>query len=235
MSVLLAIDTATQACSAALMVDGETRQEITLEPRSHTRLLLPMVDKLLADADLSPSQLDAIAYTAGPGSFTGLRIGFGVVQGLAFACDLPVIAVSSLHTLAVGAQRQLPVSEGMVVIPAFDARMSEVYWGAYQTTAAQPKTIAEDCLTSPEEVAMNIANIFPAENLVGVGEGWHLAQQFPLQPGAIHESLYPEAIDALSLAAANMDAAVAVEQAQLFYLRDTVSWKKRERLRPAKV
>ncbi|MGS2723200.1 tRNA (adenosine(37)-N6)-threonylcarbamoyltransferase complex dimerization subunit type 1 TsaB [Porticoccus sp. GXU_MW_L64] len=231
MSVLLAIDTATQACSAALKVGSETRQEITLEPRSHTRLLLPMVDKLLADADLLPSQLDAIAYTAGPGSFTGLRIGFGVVQGLAFACDLPVIPVSSLHTLALGAQRQLPIAEGAVIIPAFDARMSEVYWGAYQTTSEVAKTVVSDCLTAPDAVAANIVAEVAAENAVGVGEGWHLAQQFPWQPGAVDESLYPQAIDALALAADNMEAAVAVEQAQLVYLRDTVSWKKRERLR----
>ena len=210
---------------------GDVRQELSLEPRSHTRLLLPMVDKLLAEAGLSPSQLNAIAYTAGPGSFTGLRIGFGVVQGLAFASDLPVIGVSTLQALAVGAQRQLQLEQSAVVIPAFDARMAEVYWGAYQCTDSLPQTLLEDCLTPPDEVAKKLIGEVPVEGLVGVGEGWHLAEQFPLQPGAVYKEIYPQALDALTLATTNIEAAVPVEQAQLVYLRDTVSWKKRERLR----
>ncbi|UTW45529.1 tRNA (adenosine(37)-N6)-threonylcarbamoyltransferase complex dimerization subunit type 1 TsaB [bacterium SCSIO 12696] len=230
MSALLAIETSTQACSAALLWKGHSYQEISVEPRSHTRLLLPMVDKLLADAGISPAQLDAIAYTAGPGSFTGLRIGFGVVQGLAFGCDLPVIGVSTLQTLALAAQRELSLSAKTQLLTAFDARMGEVYWGLYQLESGSvPEAVIDDCLTAPQQVGQGASDA----NLVGVGEGWHLAEQFPLSPQHVYEGLFPQAVDVLTLASEgfNNGQAVPVEQAQLTYLRDTVSWKKRQRLR----
>ena len=236
MSVLLAIDTSTQACSAALLYEGELIQELSGEPRSHTRLLLPMIDRLLAAAGCKLQQLDAIAYTAGPGSFTGLRIGMGVVQGLAFGADLPVIGVSSLETLALGAQRQLNLTGKQLIIPAFDARMGEIYWAVYRAGASQSdqtvfmETVTPDSLTAPESVAAELAVTGP---VCGVGEGWQYAQQFAVTAGAIHSELLPEAQDAARLAEPLLQQgrAVSVEQAELMYLRDTVSWKKRQRLR----
>lgn len=234
MSTILTIETSTQACSVALSVDGVAEQEISLEPRSHTRLLLPLIDKLLAKAAITPAQLTAIAYTAGPGSFTGLRIGFGVVQGLAFGCDLPVIGVSTLQTLVVGAQRQQALTAGDVVVPAFDARMGEVYWGAYRladchSKTGLPETVIADSLTTPDRVAEEV----DGNNCIGVGEGFHLQAQFPVKPRQIFENLYPQAIDIVPLAefAWQQGEAVAIDKAELTYLRDTVSWKKRQRLR----
>ena len=126
---LLAIDTVTEACSAALWLDGEVQQRFEIAPRRHTQLILPMVQQLLAEAGLSLGQLDAIGVDRGPGSFTGVRIGAGVVQGLAFASDLPVVPVSSLAALAEAVWRQHRYAPVLALI---DARMQEVYAAYYQ-------------------------------------------------------------------------------------------------------
>jgi len=126
---LLAIDTVTEACSAALWLDGEVRERFEIAPRGHTALILPMVQELLAEADIPLARLDAIAVDRGPGSFTGVRIGTGVVQGLAYAVDLPVVPVSSLATLA----QAVWLREGHEhVLALIDARMQEVYGAHYR-------------------------------------------------------------------------------------------------------
>jgi len=103
---LLAIETATTACYAALAIDGEIEERYALAPRQHAALILPMIESLLVEADLKPGQLDAIAFGRGPGSFTGVRIAASVVQGIALGADLPVIAISTLAALAAGAVRE---------------------------------------------------------------------------------------------------------------------------------
>lgn len=117
---LLALDTSTEACSAALFIDGEIRQRFEITPKAHTKLLLPMIESLLAEAELKLSQLDALAFGCGPGSFTGLRIATGVVQGLAFGADLPIVPVSTLAALA---QNRLPE----LAFVATDARIGEIF------------------------------------------------------------------------------------------------------------
>ena len=97
---LLAVETATEACSAALYIDGIVTERFELTPKEHTRLILPMIDSLMADAGLKPQQLDALAFGCGPGSFTGVRIATGVIQGIAFGADLPVVPVSTLAAIA---------------------------------------------------------------------------------------------------------------------------------------
>jgi len=126
---LLAIDTVTEACSVALWQDGEVTSREAVAIQRHTEMVLPMVDAILAESEIRLSQLDAIAFDRGPGSFTGLRIGAGVTQGLALGLDLPVIPVSSLATLAQGAWRQKGQAS---VISCIDARQAEVYWAAYR-------------------------------------------------------------------------------------------------------
>lgn len=231
MSVILAIDTSTNACSAALLNKGELIQEISLEPRSHTRLLLEMVDKVLSSAQLTLAQLDAIAYTSGPGSFTGLRIGMGVVQGLAFGADLPVVGISTLQALSLGAVKSCELESGQLILPAFDARMGEIYWGCYRLDQ-NGLVIAEcdDQLTPPEIVGANLSG---EQIVIGVGEGWQFESEFPVQPAKVVVNLMPEAKDVALLAEplVKQGKVVPIEQAELVYLRDTVSWKKRERLR----
>jgi tRNA threonylcarbamoyladenosine biosynthesis protein TsaB len=128
MTTVLAIETATEACSAALHHNGEVTKEYVVAPQQHANLLLPMCDTLLKQAGIKPSQLSAVAFGRGPGSFTGVRIASAVAQGIAVANDVPLIAVSSLQALA---QEVYLKYQCHKVLTAIDARMQEVYWGAF--------------------------------------------------------------------------------------------------------
>ena len=134
MTTILAIETAGVTCSVAINVDGEIHQQLETSPRSHAKKLMPMVDSILREFGQSLRTLDAIAFSQGPGSFTGLRIGFGVVQGLAFGADLPVVGVPTLQATAHRAMRLTGLSSG-IIVPALDARMGELYWGCYEIDA----------------------------------------------------------------------------------------------------
>jgi len=169
---VLAIDTATEACSAALYIDDElSNKKITsryqLAPREHSRLILKMIDDLLAQAELSVSSIDAIAFGQGPGSFMGLRIAAGVVQGIAFAHDIPVILVSTLKAIA---QRAYEETGSQNILATIDARMDEVYWAAYSLKDQQWHLQGEECVISPDKVF--IPEILGNETWVGAGNGW---------------------------------------------------------------
>src|SRR4051812_31549034 len=124
LATILAIDTSTDACSAALLINGIVREKFRLAQRQHVQLILPLIHELLLEANLTLKQLDAIAFGCGPGSFTGLRIAASVMQGLAYAIDLPVIAVSSLQALAQGVYREFSANN---VIVTMDAHMQSCY------------------------------------------------------------------------------------------------------------
>jgi len=179
---ILAIDTATEACSAALYIGDETivstatsteKKNIVsryqLAPREHSRLILKMIDEVLVQADQSVSDLDAIAFGRGPGSFMGLRIAAGVVQGIAFAHDLPVIPVSTLKAIAL---RAYETSTAKNVLATIDARMDEVYWAAYSLQQKEWQLLGEERVISPEKLAsINVAEI-SEEGWIGAGNGW---------------------------------------------------------------
>ena len=129
---LLAIETATEACSAALLLGHEVQERFEIAPRRHAALLLPFADALLADAGVTLQQLDAIAFGRGPGSFTSLRIGIGVVQGLAWGADRPVVPVSSLAAVAQGVVDARTVPATARILVAMDARMGEVFHAAFR-------------------------------------------------------------------------------------------------------
>ncbi|UTF60834.1 tRNA (adenosine(37)-N6)-threonylcarbamoyltransferase complex dimerization subunit type 1 TsaB [Gilvimarinus sp. DA14] len=229
MTKLLALDTSGDACSVALWHDGQVRENFELAAQSHTQRALPMIDELLEQAGITLQQIDALAIGAGPGSFTGLRIGMGVIQGLAFACDKPVIAVCTLEALAWQALLDNP--DANVVLPALDARMGEVYWGLYRR--ADPDRLTElspPAATDPSQVAAALPEL--GEPILGAGGGWKLQ---PLQACAARYDS-----DALPRAAAVVELAIQrwregqMQDAltvQPKYVRDTVSWKKRERIR----
>jgi len=143
---LLAIDTATEACSAALYIDGDIAQDYRVAPREHSHLILPMIEGLLKQAGLKPSALDALAFGRGPGSFMGVRIAAGVVQGIAYAHTLPVVPVSTLAAIAQVAYRQTGAAK---VLAAIDARMHEVYWGAYELDASGLMRLRGDEIVAP--------------------------------------------------------------------------------------
>ncbi len=152
MTKILAIETCSESCSVALLYNEEHQQQISTEPRGHADAVLPMVEQLLRQADISLKQLDVIAFTRGPGAFTGVRIGTSVAQGLALATDLPLIAVSSLAVLAQGSYRETAIK---YCLAALDARMSEVYFGVYQLNmAGLMLSTEEDQVVNPENVLL---------------------------------------------------------------------------------
>lgn len=167
---LLAIETATEACSAALLIDGEIELRYAIKPRGHSELVLAMMDDLLAEAGLVPGQLDAMAFGRGPGSFTGVRIATGIVQGAALGADLPVVPISTLAALAQRGYRQKGEPN---LLPAYDARMGELYWAAFR--------LGEDGLVHlviEEEVAPAEQVRLPLDgDWYGVGSGWSAAGQ----------------------------------------------------------
>ncbi|MCW8917673.1 MAG: tRNA (adenosine(37)-N6)-threonylcarbamoyltransferase complex dimerization subunit type 1 TsaB [Gammaproteobacteria bacterium] len=222
---LLALETATEACSAALYLDGEISERYQLAPREHTALILPMVDGLLAEAGLPRSQLDAVAFGCGPGAFTGVRIATGVAQGIAFALELPVVPVSTLATLAQGAQREFGWRQ---VAAAIDARMGEVYWGSFTVDEAgvmQPD--GEERVCPPGEVPL-----LHEHQWHGIGSGWQsyaseLAQRQGVAMVDARGDYYPHALDVATLAVAALarGEGLPAEQALPRYLRDQVAQK----------
>ena len=224
---LLAIETATEACSAALYLDGALAERHALAPREHARLILPMVDALLAEAGLRPAQLDALAFGRGPGAFTGLRIAAGVAQGIAFGADLPVLPVSSLAALAQGMARERGATR---VLAAIDARIAEVYWGAYEIDDTGLMVLrGEERVILPGEVPL------PAgASWCGAGSGWAvygevLQAHLRGRLAEIDAARYPHARDLalLAVAAYGRGEALSAEHAAPVYLRDEVAVKQR--------
>ncbi len=162
--ILLAIDTATEMCSAALWVDGKLYHRSSVQARLHAELILPFIDELLEEAKISKSQINGLVVGQGPGAFTGVRIGVGVAQGLALALNIPVVAVSNLQTLAFRAYRQLETSKSRIILVATDARMNEVYWAKYQVCGDKIKQITPEKVTAAIEV-----DTTQVDNIIGSG------------------------------------------------------------------
>jgi tRNA threonylcarbamoyladenosine biosynthesis protein TsaB len=223
---ILAVDTATEACSAALLVGDTLFSRWEEAPRDHTRKILPMVQAVLEDAGISLSDLDAIAFGRGPGSFTGVRIGISVAQGLAFGVGVPLIGISTLAAMAQGAYR---LDGAEQVLTAIDARMNEVYFGRYELIDGRMQLVGDEVVSDP--AALVDARGKQAGPVTCVGTGFEtygetlsgLADEL-----AVSQVRFPAAEDMLPLARAAWLAgeAVPVEQATPVYLRDKVTWKK---------
>ncbi len=161
---ILALDTATEACSAAILVEGKVLARYEVAGRSHTERMIPMVQALMAEAGLRYTQLDAYVCGIGPGSFAGVRIGLGFMKGLALAADRPAVGVSSLETLA------WPVLQrgATHVVTAIDARMGEVYFAGYGATAgAEPVLLVAEQVCAPERAPQ-----MPSHQWHAIGTGW---------------------------------------------------------------
>lgn len=222
---ILAIDTSGEACSAALYLDGELSDRFVVQPRGHSELILGMMQALLAEAELPLGGLDALAYGRGPGSFTGVRIAAGVIQGIAYGAELPVVPVSTLAALA---QRHHRESGAKRVLPAFDARMHEVYWAAYTLGADGLMQLAgRESVSAPEQVELP-----PGNGWQGVGSGWlsygdELRQRLGEAVEAVHARQLCHALDIAQLAVKGLTvgAAVSAEHALPVYLRNKVASK----------
>lgn len=227
MTSILALDTSTSACSVALNMDGVVLEDFRMAPRLHNDLILPMVDQILEQADLKLSDLDAIAFGRGPGSFTGLRISAGVVQGLAYGADLPVIPVSTLASLALeGFQK----TGSNYWLSALDARMGEIYLGGYYvnkvTGGYEIISLINECVIKP-----SVLSEF-STNFNGVGSGWcykeELASLLPNLPEHVLLDLAPRAagIAELAFLQFNKGETVSAYHAMPTYLRDEIVWEK---------
>lgn len=218
---LLAIETATEACSIALLHGDALIDRTELAPRRHAELVLPMAEDLLAEAGIARRQLDAIAVGQGPGAFTGVRLAVSVAQGLALALDVPVIPVSSLAALAMQAPKN-----GAATLAAIDARREEIYAGVFRFDAdglAEPldreRVLTASALTMPEAEAWNV-----------LGTGWRaygdaIRERLPSPPRWADGDRYPQARDVARLAAPLFAAGKGVppEHALPVYLRDKVA------------
>ena len=224
---ILALETSTEACSAALLTaEGTLFSEFDLAPRQHTAVLPVMLERVLQRADLDRNDIDYIAFTNGPGAFTGVRIAAAMAQGIAMGLDVPLVPISTLVALAQQASQQLAVKD---IVAALDARMGEVYVGAYQRDDASG-------LVSPtgEETLIKLAELSIPRGYCGVGSGF-IAQHeagLELPSGAqIDEPVYPtaEALVGLAARSIRMGRFEPAEAIQINYLRNRVAEKKPQR------
>lgn len=221
---ILAIDTATEACSAALYIDGQIIEQYQLAPREHTKLILPMVESLLAEADIKLVDLNALAFGRGPGSFTGVRIATGVVQGLAFAADLPVIPISTLASIA---QLTYEYHQCEKVLAGIDARMGEIYWGCFQLNENKLMTqISEEQVSKADKLKLPGSD---TDSWCAAGSAWgSYAQVLQEQLGnrivQTYGDYFPSAGTIAKLA--SVEQGVEASQAQPVYLRNDVAKKK---------
>jgi tRNA threonylcarbamoyladenosine biosynthesis protein TsaB len=224
---LLALDTSSVACSVALRIDDDVVERHEEQPREHTRLLMPMIESLLADASASLSDLDAIVLGNGPGSFIGMRIAASVAQGLAFGASLQIVPVSSMAAVAA---RVIAEHDAGEVIVAQDAHMQEVYLGIYRPDRdGNPDAISSERLHGLSAIAE--LDTSPNPSRFGAGYGW---QRYPELLVAnrdrvtnVVDILHPHASDLLGLATIALEKGGAIEPQDISpaYLRQKVAEK----------
>ncbi|TYK64434.1 tRNA (adenosine(37)-N6)-threonylcarbamoyltransferase complex dimerization subunit type 1 TsaB [Colwellia echini] len=232
----LALDASTEACSVALEVNGKMFSRYELCPQSHSLRLLPMIDDVLQEANIKLTELDGLIFGQGPGSFTGVRIGVGVAQGLAFSANLPVVGVSSLQAMA---QSAFLTHGETKVVAAIDARMAEVYNGYFEldeNNIMQEKQ--SEAVTPPEQLDAHLSSVVKS-TFYAVGTGWDAYFEKPNEAlgeklvalksnQGSPEILFPTAEAMLVIGKTKLEQGqgVTAENAQPVYVRDTVSWKK---------
>lgn len=221
---ILALDTSTEHCSIALSLSGHIISKDILAGQRHSELLLPMLHELLAANNLTLSQFDGIAFGAGPGSFTGLRIACGVAQGLSYATNIPLIGVSTLEALA-------QKSRDNKIIATLDARMGEIYHAAYINAGNHWKTVSKPTVCLPQN-----APTLPGDNWVGCGSGFdvYYPELSHLYGEQLHDTqlgLYPHASEVAQIAVtkfANSPDILLMDAAPI-YIRNKVALKESER------
>jgi tRNA threonylcarbamoyladenosine biosynthesis protein TsaB len=214
--VFVAFETSSEWCSVAICVDGEIAAVETRAGHRHSELALPMMDQLLSERRLKPRDLDAVAFGAGPGAFTGLRIACGLAQGLAVARNLPVIGISSLEAMAQesGAER---------VVACVDARMREVYYSALQSEGGKWREII-----APHCVAPQAMELPSGGGWIGCGNGFAVYGSLGLKK--VLPEVHPSAFAVAQIAAPRLQAGEGVDAALAapIYVRDKVAFTKQE-------
>ena len=226
---LLALDTSTEACSVALLYRGEKTHINEFAQRSHTKRILPMIDEILANSGLRLNEVDALAFGRGPGSFTGVRVGAGIAQGLAFGADLPVIPISNLTAMA---QAAFELCQAENVVAAIDARMNEVYFSQLVREKVwsdfgeffQWREIITEQVCSPEQAVNQLQD----DNAFRVGTGWAAYSQFTEKNLTSSDIALPNALYMLELARVEylQKRTISALEIEPIYLRNEVTWKK---------
>ena len=226
---LLALDTSTEACSVALFHRGEKTHINELAQRTHTKQILPMIDEVLANSGLRLNQVDALAFGRGPGSFTGVRVGAGIAQGLAFGADLPVIPISNLTAMA---QAAFELHQAENVVAVIDARMNEVYFSQLVREKVrsdveeffQWREIITEQVCSPEQAIKQLRD----DNAFRVGTGWTAYSQFTEKNLTSSDIALPNALYMLELARVEylQKRTISALEIEPIYLRNEVTWKK---------
>lgn len=224
---ILALDTCTEMCSVAILKEGELFEQSLLTQRGHSEKILGMLDEILARAESRLSDMDCIAFGRGPGSFTGVRVGVSVTQGIAYAANLPVVPIS---TLAAVAQRAIDEHEAKDIAVAMDARMQEVYSASYQSVDGFAVLVDEERVCLPEQLEWRSEQSFFA-----AGTGWKeyetaMMAKFSNQITGLDSALLPTAAAIAKLAVKEVEKGhtLPAEQAIPIYLRDNVAKKKGE-------
>lgn len=229
---LLAIDTSTENCSAAVQFNGQLFTRVMESPREHSQRLLPFVQELLKEAGASLKQLDGLVVGCGPGSFTGVRIGVSVAQGLAFSQQLPVYPVSTLQALA---QQRIRRTSSAVVLACIDARMAEVYYALYENINGIATALTEPAVAKPDgqlfKHPLDQLKLSDGEQVATAGSGWDnytdiLLADLPMITVSDQHCRLPEAEDMLALVTAGQVQAVDPSELEPLYVRNEVTWKK---------
>lgn len=226
---ILCVDTSTEACSVAVLklndIEAVIKDSFMFAPREHTTKILPTVEAVLAQADLAITDIDVVAYGRGPGSFTGVRIGISIAQGLAFGIEKTMVGVSTLQAMAQQAYKTKGVSN---VYAAIDARMGEIYYAHYQLVDQLMTLQEEEVVIKPADLLAGEVSVI--ENAALVGTGW---QAYPelldyFDSTALLDIEFPSSRYMLDQVVSDVKAGLAVqpELATPVYLRDKVTWKK---------
>ena len=230
---ILAIETATDACSVAISRDGVVSEVFEVIPRQHSQRLLGMLDELVPGGDLRAAGIEAIAYGEGPGSFTGLRVTASAAQGLAFAATLPAVGVSTLAGQAVTAIRELRIEGDPVILSLIDARISQTYYALYRSEGGMPVRLAGAGVCAPDTLPVAaLRRAAGGARVYAVGSGAGFVDQFPegldLIVSDALTAVLPHARDLLPLAQAALDAGAvqAPEQIAPTYVQERIGWKK---------
>jgi len=226
---ILCVDTSTEACSVAVLCSTENEQIINdhfmLAPREHTQKILPTIEQVIKQSGLTLSDIDVIAYGRGPGSFTGVRIGISIAQGLAYGIEKPIVGVSTLQAMSQEAYKN---NQAKHVYAAIDARMGEVYFAHYCLADGLMIVVDQEVVIKPDDLLALTLHVESDSVLVGtgwkaypaLGEYFNTAKQLDIE--------FPNAkymLDQVIQSVANNEA-VAPELATPVYLRDKVTWKK---------
>jgi len=230
MTTLLSIEAASDSCSVALQIGDDIIQRLEPAPRMHSKLLYPMMNSIMDEAGIRPNQLDAIAFVKGPGSFTGLRIAAATAQGIGFACDIPLIGISTLQAMA---QQAYEEHGHQSVISLMDARMNELYLGYYQLDSSN-NLMTEQIRDRicPQNIELNELEVTLTEpTTFGCGHGFKLKDKLSDSLLSLCQNQEPEQVlQAKSLfplanALYQQNDTLLPENVELVYLREQSHWK----------